>query len=99
MNRRDPSPLHPGLIRPADPLYRVDLAPETQETLGRRAQQTHPTAATTRGVPAWRWGRAVDPPRTTSAPVIFSPSDLEPGRGQDDSHTPTIRDVIERMKR
>jgi hypothetical protein len=73
----DPHPLHPSLIKPADELYRIDLTEHTQETLRRRAEQTHPTMSTTRGRREWRWGRRVDRPSSTNAPLIMSPSDLE----------------------
>jgi hypothetical protein len=95
----DPHPLHPSLIRPADELYRVDVSERTQEVLQRRAQQTHPTMSTTTGHPAWRWGRSVDRPSSTSAPVIFSPSDLEPGRTREASRLGSIADVVARLKR
>jgi hypothetical protein len=99
MNRRDQNPLQPSQIRPADEVLRIDLTPHTQDVLRARSRQAHPTAATTRGRPEWRWGRAVDGPRTTSAPLIFGPSDLEPGRGQADAPTPSIADVVKRLKR
>jgi hypothetical protein len=96
---RDPHPLHPSQIRPADPVYRVDLTEHTQEVLRRRAQQVHPTMRTTAGRREWRWGRAVDRPSNSGPPQIFSPSDLEPGRGRDDEHTPSIADVVKRLRR
>jgi hypothetical protein len=99
----DPHPLHPGQIQPADEPFQVDPLSEAVHSRGgtRIPPQVRalPTAATTRGHPAWRWGRSVDRPTSTSTPQIFSPSDLLPGPGQDDSHTPSIRDVIERMKK
>jgi hypothetical protein len=95
----DPFPLRTPMIRPADELYRVDVSEQTQERLRLRSQRALPTSATTAGRREWRWGKPVDGPRTTSGPPqVFSPSDLEPGRGQDDSHTPSIRDVIARLK-
>jgi len=75
--RIDPHPLHPSLIRPGDPVYRVDVSEHTQEILQRRAEQVHPTAKTTQGHPAWKWGRSVDRPSSPNAPLIMSPSDLE----------------------
>jgi len=75
----DPHPLRTTMIRPADELYRVDVTHQTQERLRSRSQRALPTSATTAGHPAWRWGMPVDRPSTTSSPVIFSPSDLEPG--------------------
>jgi hypothetical protein len=94
----NPLPLHPSQICPAEPLYRVDCLDRTQRTLERRAEQTHPTAATTRGVPAWRWGRAVDRPRPGSTtPQIFGPSDLEKAPAEQPAPA-SIRDVIARLK-
>lgn len=83
----DPHPLRDAEITPAPEVYQVDeLSWRVHERDGRRVHgRALPTATTTRGVPAWRWGRAVDRPRTTTAPVIFSPSDLAPGGGQDDA--------------
>lgn len=102
MNRRlSANPLHPSLIRPADPVYRVDVTEHTQEVLRRRAEQVHPTMRTTHGRPEWRWGRSVDPPSNSGAPQIFSPTDLLPkGGGQKaDAPTPSIADVVARLKR
>ena len=73
----NPFPLHPSQISNGDPVYHLDLHPETQRILERRAEQVHPTAKTTQGHPAWKWGRSVDRPSSTSAPVIFSPTMLE----------------------
>jgi hypothetical protein len=73
----DRHPLHPSLIRPGDPVYRIDVTEHTQEVLRRRAQQVHPTMRTTAGRPEWRMGRAVDGPRSSSATMVFSPSMLE----------------------
>jgi hypothetical protein len=72
------NPLHPSQISNGPPVYNLDLHPETQRVLARRAVQTHPTAATTKGHPAWKWGRSVDRPSTSGAPQIFSPRMLEP---------------------
>jgi hypothetical protein len=58
-----------------------------------------PTARTTVGRREWRWGKPVDPPSNSGPPLIMGPSALEPDRRGDDEHTPSIRDVIERMKR
>jgi hypothetical protein len=73
----DVHPLHPSQISNGDPVYHLDLAPETQEILRRRDEQTHPTMATTQGRREWRWGKRVDRPSTSGPPQIFSPSDLE----------------------
>jgi hypothetical protein len=70
-------PLHPSQISNGDPVYHLNLHPETQRILERRAEQTHPTLATTQGRPEWRFGKSVDRPTTSGAPKIFSPSDLE----------------------
>lgn len=97
--RINPFPLHPSQIRPADPVYRLDLLPETQEILARRAEQTHPTMRTTRGDSRWTWGRRVDRPSNSGAPVIMSPSDLEPQRTPEAApEWPSIRDVGRRLR-
>jgi hypothetical protein len=96
--RINPHPLHPSLIRPADEVLRIDLTEHTQDVLRRRAQQVHPTMRTTAGRPEWRVGRSVDPPSNSSAPVIFSPTDLEPGRTREASTRPSIDDVRRRLK-
>jgi hypothetical protein len=98
MNRPDPHPLHPSLIRNADPVYRVDVTEHTQEVLRRRAQQVHPTMRTTRGRPEWRWGRTVDAPRNSGAPVTFSPSELEPGRTAEAPSHPSLTDYVRRLR-
>jgi hypothetical protein len=98
---KDAHPLHPALITLPPGVYAVD--PLT-EAVYRRGQQerdrTLPTGRTTSQHPAWRW-RPTDPPGSSStAPQIFSPSELvEPGRGQDDSHLPSIADVARRLSR
>jgi hypothetical protein len=95
----DSHPLHPSLIRPADPLYRVDVTERTQEVLRNRERRVFPTMRTTTGRPEWRWGRRADRPSNSGPPQIFSPSDLEPGRGRDEhEHTPSIADVVKRLK-
>jgi hypothetical protein len=100
----DPHPLHEGLIRPADEPYQVDPLSEAVHSRGgtRVPPQVRalPTMATTRGHPGWKWGRPVDGPSSTSAPLIFGPSALEPGRGQADAPpSPSIADVVKRYKR
>jgi hypothetical protein len=90
-------PLHPSMIRPGDPVYRVDLTEHTQEVLRRRAQQVHPTMRTTAGRREWRWGRAVDRPSNSSAPVIFSPSMLEKAPAEQPAPA-SIADVVRRLR-
>ena len=92
----NPFPLHPSLIRPADPEYQVDLAPQTQETLRRRAEQIHPTMSTTAGRPEWRVGRAVDLPSSSNGPAIFSPSMLQKQKDGEPSN-PSIDDLRRRL--
>jgi hypothetical protein len=94
----DKHPLHPSMIRPGDPVYRVDVTERTQEVLRRRAEQTHPTMRTNRGRPEWRVGRSVDPPSNSGAPVIFSPSDLERAPAEQPAPA-SIRDVVARLER
>jgi hypothetical protein len=98
----DPHPLRDAEITPAPEPYQVDPLSERVHSRGGTRVPPHvralPTAATTRGHPAWRWGRRVDGPRSATAPVIFSPSDLAPGGGQDDLHRPSIADVVRRLR-
>jgi len=79
---RNPHPLPAALIRPADPVL---VSPYSKR--GHRVdERALPTAATTRGDSRWSWGRRpVDVPSNSGAPVIFSPSDLEPGRTRQSS--------------
>jgi hypothetical protein len=72
-------PLHGGQIQPAPAPYPVD---DLTERIYRRegvrpGERALPTATTTNGHPAWKWGRAVDQPSNSGAPVIFSPSMLQ----------------------
>jgi hypothetical protein len=103
MNRRDPHPLHPGLIQAGPEPVQVDPLSEAVHSRGGTRVPPEvralPTAATTRGHPRWRWGRSVDAPSRTSTPVIFSPSDLEAGGRGEDEHLPSIADVARRLKR
>lgn len=92
-----PYPLHTTMIQPGDELYRVDVTDQTQERLRSRSQRAFPTARTTRGDSRWTWGRSVDRPSSTTAPVIMSPSDLEAGRPEEPSHR-SIADVAARLK-
>jgi hypothetical protein len=98
MTRRDPHPLRDAQIQPAPEPYRVDVTEHTQEVLRRRAQQVHPTMRTTAGRPEWRWGKPVDAPSNSGAPLIMSPSDLEPQKGPDPSTHGSIDDVRRRLK-
>jgi hypothetical protein len=97
---RDAHPLHPALITPGGAVYAVD--PLT-EAVYRRSQQdrerTLPTGRVASQHPAWRWGRPVDAPRTTSAPVIFSPSDLEPGRTRESAAYGSFEELVARFRR
>jgi hypothetical protein len=95
---RDAHPLHPALITLPPGVYAVD--PLT-EAVYRRSQQERdralPTARTTSQHPAWRW-RSTDPPSSSTAPRIFSPTDLLPGGGQADATTPSITDYVKRLR-
>jgi hypothetical protein len=91
MTRRDPHPLRPAQIVPApEPTL---LGPRDPAKITDRAL---PTGATARSVPAFRF-RPTDPPRTTSTPVTFSPTMLEPGGGMPEASTPSIADVVKRL--
>jgi hypothetical protein len=94
----DQHPLHPGQIQPADELYRVDVSEQTQERLRSRSQRALPTMGTTTGRPEWRWGRPTDGPTSSSAPRIFSPSDLVKQRSSEAPDRPSIRDVVARLR-
>jgi hypothetical protein len=91
--RIDPHPLRDGQIQPGpEPSYEVD--PRSV----RSNERALPSARAMRQHPSWRWGRRVDRPSNSGAPTIMSPSALEPGRGRDDEHTPSIDDVRRRLK-
>jgi hypothetical protein len=97
--RRDPHPLHNTMIQPGPGTYPVD---RSTEALYRRSNEERvralPTAATTRGDSRWRF-RPSDPPTSATSPaVIFSPSDLEPGRTREASRLGSIADVVARLK-
>jgi hypothetical protein len=98
----DPHPLRDAEITPGPEPYQVDPLSEAVHSRGgtRVPPQVRalPTMATTRGHPRWKWGRPVDGPSSTSAPLIFSPSDLAPGGGQADAPTPSIADVVRRLR-
>lgn len=98
MTRYDPHPLSSPLIRPADEPLRVDLTEHTQEVLRKRSERALPTMRTTTGRREWRWGRSVDPPSSTSAPLIMSPSDLEPQRTPEPPAHGSIEEVRRRLK-
>ncbi len=100
MNRRDPHPLHPGQIQPAPEPYQVDeLSRRVHERDGRRVHdRALPTMATTRGDSRWRWSRTADPPSSSGAPVIFSPTDLEPGHTTESSSRPSLTDYVRRLR-
>jgi len=95
----DPHPLRTTMTQPGDELYRVDVSEQTQERLRVRSQRAFPTARTTRGDSRWTWGRSVDWPSNSGAPVIFSPSDLEAGRPEEHPSYRSIDDVRRRLKR
>jgi hypothetical protein len=93
MTRRDPHPLRPAQIVPAPEPGLLDPRGPAKIT-----DRAFPTGATARSVPAFRF-RPTDPPRTTSTPVTFSPTMLEPGGGMPEaSTTPTIDEVRRRLK-
>jgi hypothetical protein len=94
----DPHPLRTPMIRPADEVLRIDLTEPTQEVLRRQSQRVFPTVKTTQGHRAWKWGRPADGPSNSGAPLIFSPSDLLRERGQADAPSPSIDDVIRRLR-
>jgi hypothetical protein len=96
----DPHPLHPAQIQPAPEPYQVDpLSRRVHERDGTRVHgRALPTAETTHHHPRWRWGKPVDRPSTSGAPVIMSPSDLEPQRTPDPSVHGDIQDVVRRLK-
>jgi hypothetical protein len=96
---RDPHPLHNTMITPAPEPYQVDpMSRRVYERDGVRSHDTAlPTAATTRGHPRWKWGKT-DPPSNSGAPLIVSPSDLEPQRTPDPSVHGDIQDVVRRLK-
>jgi hypothetical protein len=100
--RRNAHPLHPAEILPAPEPYQVDPLSEAVHSRGGTRVPPNvralPTGTTTRSFPSWRWGRSVEPPRSTSTPQIFSPSDLEPGRTREDS-TRSIADVVKRLSK
>jgi hypothetical protein len=77
--RINPRPLTPAQIEPTPAPYPVDALTERiyRRQGVRPGERALPTATTTKGHPAWKWGRAVDPPSNSGAPVIFSPSMLE----------------------
>lgn len=100
MTRRDPHPLRDAQIQPAPEPTPVDPLTEAVYTRGgtRVTDRALPTAATARSRPAFRF-RPTDPPRTTSTPVTFSPTMLEPGGGSTETSTaPSIADVVKRLK-
>lgn len=94
----DPHPLRTPMIRPADELYRVDVSEQTQERLRVRSERVSPTMRTTVGRREWRWGKPVDPPSSTSTPLIMGPSDLEAGRQPESPTHGTIDEVRRRLK-
>jgi hypothetical protein len=97
---KDVHPLHPALIQTPEPEYQVDPASQRfHQRDSIRAQRALPTGETTRGHPAWRWRPTVPPSSATSPPVIFSPTMLLPGGGTPASATPSIADVVARLKR
>lgn len=79
---RDPHPLPDALITPADEVYQVDeLSRRLHERLGDHPHdRALPSGRAMRQHPAWRWGRSVDRPSSTTTPQTFSPSDLEQRR-------------------
>jgi hypothetical protein len=102
MKRLNPHPLHDGQIQPAPEPYQVDPLSEAVHSRGgtRVPPQVRalPTGATTRSFPAWRWGRSIDPPSNSGAPVIMSPSDLEPGRVPESPPRGSIGELRRRLK-
>jgi hypothetical protein len=99
----DPYPLRDAEITPAPEPYQVDPLSERVHSRGGTRVPPHvralPTGRTTAGRREWRWGKLVDGPRTTSTPVIMGPTALEPGRGGEDPPTPSIADVVRRLRR
>jgi hypothetical protein len=53
---------------------------------------------TMQSFPRLRFGRSVDPPGNSNAPVIFSPSDLE-RKATEPPDPPSIRDVVNRLQK
>jgi hypothetical protein len=98
--RINPHPLTPAQIEPAPAPYPVDALTEPfyRREGVRPGERALPTVATTRGHRAWKWGRAVDRPSSASAPVIFSPSDLEPGRTPESPTYGTLDELRRRLK-
>lgn len=98
--RIDPHPLRDAQVQPGPEVTQVDpMSIRVHERDGTRVHgRALPTAATTKGHPSWKWGRSVDRPSTSGAPVIFAPSDLEPQRTSEAPDRPSIRDVMRRLK-
>jgi hypothetical protein len=101
--RINPHPLRDAEIMPAPEPYQVDPLSEAVHTRGGTRVPLEvralPTARTTRGHPRWRWGPREEAPRSTSTPLIMSPSDLEAGRRRESSAYGTIDELRARLKR
>jgi hypothetical protein len=98
---RDPHPLHDALIQPAPEPFQVD--PMSRRVHERDGVRVHgralPTMATTRGDSRWKWGKPADAPKNSNAPVIFSPSDLEPQRPRESSAYGSWDELVRRLGR
>jgi hypothetical protein len=74
-------PLRDAEITPAPEPVQVDPFSEAFHTRGGTrvppSVRALPTMRTTRGDSRWTWGRAVDRPTNSGAPLVLSPSDLE----------------------